>query len=129
MKGFFLWILLSAFGMISVARVAAVDEIKLYDAKGKRDPFIPLVTPTTKVTSGLLTIESIDDIVVEGIVYDPPKGSVVIANGSVMREGEEVGVTKVIGIRPNGAVFSIGGTEAFKPLYAQPEEMEKGKAG
>ena len=98
----------------------------MYDAHSKRDPFVPLVTLSTKVSSGLLGVESIDEIVVEGVVYDANKGSIVIANGSVLKEGEEFGNVKVVAIKPNGAVFSINGAQDFKPLYQQQEET-KGK--
>ena len=111
--------------MIYPSYVAAADSGKaVYDPHGKRDPFMPLVTLATKVSSGLLGVENIDEIVVEGIVYDPKKGSIVIASGSVLKEGEEFGNVKVVSIKPNGAEFSINGVQAFKALY---QEEPKGK--
>ena len=69
---FFLWIVLPAFGMIyPLCTIKADEQHVLYDAHGKRDPFVPLVTLSTKVSSGLLGVESIDEIMVEGVVYDP----------------------------------------------------------
>ena len=63
-----------------------------------------------------MSVETIEELSVEGIVYDP-KGSVVIVNGTVLKEGEELGAVKVLKIQENGALFSINGVESFKPLY------------
>lgn len=120
----FLWILSVGFGMIYPSyRTGAAEQVS-YDSHGKRDPFMPLVTLTSRVASGLVGIENSDDIMVEGIVFDPKKGSVVIINGSVLKEGEEFGNLKVLKIRPDGAIFSVNGTECYKPLYQQETKKE-----
>jgi hypothetical protein len=123
---FFLWILFFAFGMILSESAAFCEDIA-YNSHGKRDPFVPLVTLTTREASGLLGVESVDEILVEGIVYDPKKGSVVIVNGTVLKEKEELGNVKVMEIKPNGATFSVNGVEGFKPLYQ--EETRKDLSG
>ena len=110
--------------MICEAKVAVTTEQASYDAHGKRDPFVPLVTLTTKQAAGLLGVESIDEIVIEGIVYDPKHGSVVVVNGSILKEGEDLGNVKVIRIQPDGAVFSINGTEEFKTMYSEDTEKK-----
>lgn len=115
----FLWILLLSFGMICSVEAEPPDAETLYNSHGKRDPFLPLVTLTTKESSGLLGVESIDEIVVEGIVYDPKNGSIVIVNGSVLKEGEDIGNVKVLEIKPNGATFSVNGMEGFKAMYEE----------
>ena len=44
----------------------------LYNARGKRDPFVPLVTKETRQTaSGLVGVENVEEISIEGIIYDP----------------------------------------------------------
>jgi hypothetical protein len=58
-------------------------------------------------------------------VYDPKKGSVVILNGSVLKEGEQLGSVKVLKIEKNGVRLSLGGSETFKALY---QEESKGKS-
>src|SRR3989338_5005104 len=100
---FFLWNLLLAFGMICVAGTLFADEKTSYNARGRRDPFIPLVTLTMKSSSSnLLGIDNIEDLTVEGVVYDPKQGSVVIVNGAVLREGEELGGVKVLKVESKG---------------------------
>ena len=121
---FFLWLFLVPFGIILLFSSSCPAEESLYTAKGKRDPFAQLITTGTRQTSGgLLSVESAEEITVEGIVYAGHKDSIVIANGSVMKEGDEVGNVKVLEIKPEGAVFSINGVEAYKPLYQ--EEIKK----
>ena len=121
---FFLWLFLASFGIIQVFVSPCAAEESLYTAKGKRDPFIQLVTTNARqAAGGLLSVESAEEITVEGIVYAGHKDSIVVANGSVMKEGDEVGNVKVLEIKPEGAVFSVNGVEAYKPLYQ--EEIKK----
>ncbi len=124
----FLWILPVAFGMIFLDIFnAAASEQTLYSAKGKRDPFVQLITMTSRVAAGLVGVETLDEISIEGIIYDSKKGSVVIANGSVLREGEELGSVKVVKIKPDGAIFSVNGVEGYKAMY-QDENRDKNRA-
>ena len=124
---FFLWYLLFSFGMILVSDFpGASAETEGYDAHGQRDPFVPLVTSTMKASSsGLLGIESIENLIIEGIVYDPKHGSVVIVNGAILKEGEMMGNVKVLQIKPDGATFSVNGTEGFKPMYQEDSKTTK----
>ena len=112
---------LSAFGMIFLSPSVYVADDSVYDAHGRRDPFVPLVTASTHISSGLVSVESPEELNVEGIVYDP-HGSIVVINGTVLKEGEELGAVKVLKIKPDGALFTVNGIEVFKPLY---EETKK----
>ena len=115
---FFLWNVCLAFGIIFLESYAWAAPQELYDARGKRDPFVPLVTATSRQTaSGLVGVESLDEITLQGIVFDPKNGSMVIANDSMMKEGEEQGAVKVLKIEAGGALFSVNGIEGFKEQY------------
>ena len=105
-----------ASGMIFMGFAATAAEEGLYSPHGKRDPFVSLVTNATRVSSGLVSVENIEELNVEGIVYDS-KGSIVVVNGTVLKEGEEFGAVKVLKIKPDGALFSVNGVETFKSLY------------
>lgn len=122
---FFLWIVWLAFGIISNDREVRAEAA--YDPHGKRDPFTPLVTMTSKESSGLLGAESPDELTIEGIVYDPKKGSVIVVNGSVLKEGEEVGKMKVVKIRPDGALILFNGSEVYKSMYEERREGQQGE--
>jgi hypothetical protein len=119
-----LWILLPAFGTLFLCGGSFAEEEILYDPHAKRDPFMPLVTANSRDASGLVGIETADDIRIEGIVYDP-KGSVVIVNGSLMKEGEESVNLKVVSIKPTGVLFLINGVEEFRPLYREESNKEE----
>ncbi len=113
----FLWILLVASGtLIAIGSVTAADSSTLYDARGKRDPFVPVYAAAVGQSSGILAIESIDEVIVEGIVYDPKQGSIVIVNGTVLKEKEEAGNVKIVKIKPDGVLISVNGVEGFKSI-------------
>ncbi|MGH7197807.1 MAG: hypothetical protein ACREH5_03600 [Candidatus Omnitrophota bacterium] len=104
--------------ILSASELFAAEEV-LYDAAGKRDPFVPLFAVGGGEGGDLLSVNSVDELRVEGVVYDPAQGSIVVANGTVLKEGQEVGSVKVIRVGPKGAVFSVNGIEEFKPLYEE----------
>ena len=123
---FFWWNLLLAFGMISVSGALMAAEKSMYNAHGKRDPFTPLVTSTMKSSfSNLLGVDTIDDLVIEGVVYDPQHGSVVIVNGTILKEGEELGGVKVVKVNVNGAFFLINDVSGFKEIYQEEPANKK----
>ena len=117
---FFLWNLSICFGMILVSSISYAAEKSLYDARGKRDPFTPLVTSTMKSSSSnLLGVDNIENIMVEGVVFDPQHGSLAIVNGTILKEGEELAGVKVLRIKSNGVHFLVNGTEGFKEIYQE----------
>lgn len=122
---FFLWILLAVFGIILPERGLTADQKVGYDAHGRRDPFVPLVTLASKAAAGLTAVESAEDLTIEGVVYDPKRGSIVVVNGSVMKEGEELGNVKVLEIKSNGAWFLVSGTRAFKSIHQNDAQNER----
>lgn len=122
----FLWILSFVFGIILCIDAVGAEAPAQYSAKGRRDPFMPLITQTSRQSPGLIGVESIEDISIEGVVYDPKNASMVIVNGSVLKEGEEQGSVKVLKIQSDGALFSVNGIESFKYQY-QPENAKKNK--
>ena len=124
----FLWHVCPAFGMIFFSVCAGASPEELYDAHGKRDPFVPLVTQTTRqASSGLIGVESLDEISIQGIVYDPKNGSMVIANDSLLKEGEEQGAVKVLKIEAGGALFSVNGVEGYKAEYQSEQPKKDGR--
>lgn len=121
----FMWTLISAFGIIICESDVRAGEDIFYNAHGRRDPFIPLVTQAARTSSGLAGVETAEEVTIEGVVYDPEHGSVVVINGSVLKEGEESGSVKVLRIRSDGAWFLINGAQVFKPMYQSETQKEK----
>lgn len=69
----------------------------VYDSKGKRDPFIPLVTSEGNIVE-IEPEEEIPGINLEGIIYDPNGESYAIVNKMVVKTQDTIGDYKVFKI-------------------------------
>ena len=66
------------------------DEPFVYQ-KGGRDPFSPLVTREGKFIQGEGGGVALEDVVLEGIVWDPRGESMAMMNGRIVRKGDRIG--------------------------------------
>ncbi len=76
----------------------------VYDAKGERNPFMPLVTPEgrfIKIKPRSLT----EGLELEGIIYDKVSMSYAIVNGQVVKVGDFVGNYQVLKIEEKKVIF------------------------
>ncbi len=79
----------------------------VYDPRGKRNPFIPLVTPEGR----LLKLDKQRDqdqpggLAVEGIIYDKLGRSFAIVNANVIGIGDMIGDYQVLKIIDNKVIF------------------------
>jgi len=82
-----------------------------YDAKGKRDPFIPLISGSGGggYASDAYEASAAEDIRLEGIVWDDVKGSIAIINGEIAKEGDLVGSIKILKINKDNVIFDVSG--------------------
>lgn len=90
-----------------------------YNAKGRRNPFIPLVTSDGR----LLKLEKEGDasgLLLEGIIYDKYGRSYAIVNGEIVKIGDAIGDYQVLKIENNKVIFIKEG---------QPMEVELKKGG
>jgi len=99
--------------------ILAQGEFK-YDAKGKRNPFIPLVTPDGRLISSLEKKEGAAGLSLEGIIYDKGGLSYVIVNGVVVKIGDKVGDYQVLRIEENKVTFIKDG----EPLAVELKKEE-----
>ena len=76
----------------------------LYDVKGKRDPFIPLVTPDGRLLK-LEQEEGVVGLLLEGIIYDKNGTSCAIVNSEIVRIGDKVGEFQVLKIEEKRVIF------------------------
>jgi len=104
--------------LLLIAPLFAAEEA-FYDAQTLRDPFVPLFAAGGGEAADLFAVNSVDELSVEGIVYDPKGGSIVVVNGTVLKEGQQAGNVKVVKIEPKGATLSVNEIEEFKPLYEE----------
>lgn len=80
-----------------------------YNSKGKRDPFTPLIGEgAIYEVKQAVDINSIEDVSLEGILYDEKGGSSVILNGMVLKEGNKIGAVVVDKIEPKKVILLIG---------------------
>lgn len=68
-------------------------EIK-YDAGGRPDPMVPLIGPGGQIKKGF----NASGLNIEGIIFDPGAGSLVLINGEFYRQGDSVNGANVISI-------------------------------
>lgn len=60
-----------------------------YDAAGKRNPFIPLITPDGRLLN-LDTVVTETGLVLEGVIFDQQGESFALINGKVFKVGDSV---------------------------------------
>ncbi len=93
--------------MFLIAGFLFAEEVYEYEAKSRRDPFVPLVSERGVYASDAYGISGIADIRLEGIVWDNTKTSIAIVNGEIVEEGQEIGSVKVLKIERDAVVFEV----------------------
>jgi len=67
------------------------ESIFAYQAAGRRDPFAPLVSKDGKLLVTYGVINSIKDVVLQGVLYDENGESIAILNDMPLKEDETIG--------------------------------------
>ena len=98
---------------------AGAEEQFLYDSKGKRDPFVPLVGVTAKSVESLQDVVTIEDVDLQGIAYDAKGKLVAIINGEMVRVGEGGGRLIVKDISDDSVILSIDDEEYKLNIYEE----------
>ena len=80
-----------------------------YNSKSKRDPFVPLISESGGYASDAYEASAIEDIRLEGIVWDDAKGSIAIINGEIVKEGDSLGAIKILKINRDSVIFDANG--------------------
>ncbi len=98
-----------------------------YQAKGKRDVFVPLVTADGRRihppgTDEEETISGLDGLVLQGLVFDPKAEAYALINGHIVREQEEIGGIKVLKIEPTTVKILADGKPVQLTVYQPTEE-------
>lgn len=112
--------------VLFVAPLPAAGE---YQAKGKRDPFVPLLTAEGQrlYPPGLDEEEEAEGLVkvsLQGIVFDPKAESYAIINGRIVRRHEEIDGMKVLEIKPSAVVLLIEGKPHSVTVRQATEENQ-----
>ena len=90
--------------LFTLRAICYTQEQFTYDAKGKRNPFIPLVTPDGRLLK-LDKEETTGELSIEGIIYDKNGRSYAIVNETVLGIGDFVSGYQVLKIEENKVIF------------------------
>lgn len=90
----------------------AASEVFVYDSHNRHDPFLPLVSKDGRIlireTEGAKTI---NDVSLQGILWDPNGASYAVLNGEPIKEGEEFEGLEVVRIAKDYVVVRFAGEE------------------
>lgn len=105
--------ILRGVAVLLVLAVGASVVEAAYQAHGKRDPFVPLLTASGQRIhppgGDEETATGAARVALQGIVYDPKTESYAILNGRVMRLGETIDGITVTAITPTTVTVMMNG--------------------
>ena len=101
----------------------AEEEPFVYQRSG-RDPFLPWVTNEGKLIQGEGGFSSLEDVVLEGIIWDPKGGSFAMMSGRILRKGDRIGRFEVLAIGKDVVTLKAG-EEAYTLRLEKPEVGEE----
>ncbi len=100
-----------------------------YLPKGKRDPFVALLTPEGQrvYPPGLdeQAANGLSELTLQGIVYDPNAQSYAVINGQVVEEQAEVDGVKILKIEPTSVTVLIEGQTSQLTLKEAAKEDQR----
>lgn len=88
------------------------EKAVVYDSNGKRDPFLPLVSPEGALIN-FEPLNQVSEVNLEGIIYDEGGKSFAIINSKVVKTGDRIGSIEVVDIQKNRVVL-LKGSEMFE---------------
>jgi len=98
-----------------------------YNAKGKRDPFVPLIGRAIPIIVTLKEVLSPNELTLEGIAIGAGGKQIAILNGQMVRENDRFGALLIKKISQKRVEFSIEGKD-YKMNIREPEEkIDSGK--
>jgi len=115
-------IIISVFLFFASIIIAGAQDQYVYESKGKRDPFIALVTSDGRLLKLDVSEEVKGDLNLEGIIYDKNGVSFAIVNGGVVKIGDIVGDNQVLKIEKDKIIFIKDG--ATFDLELKKEEIK-----
>jgi hypothetical protein len=90
---------------------AVYGALSIYESKGKRDPFVPLVGFERGTYADLSEVSSPDDLVLEGIAKGAGGKRVAIINGQMLKENSKIGNLEIIKVSDRSVTVLIAGTQ------------------
>lgn len=96
----------------------------VYDSKGKRDPFVPLIGQERVMSASLDTIVSPEDLKLEGIATVAGAKRIAIINGQMVKDNDKFGVLTIKSISRDHVEILLEGKDYTLTL----QESEKNNA-
>jgi hypothetical protein len=97
-----------------------------YDAKGRRDPFLPLVWNGKLITPIGQRLSEGAQPELDGILFDPAGDSIALVNGQEARVGEVIGGYRVVEIRQDAVVLEGGEGPVVLRIFEPPPDSSAG---
>ena len=94
--------------ILIIASYAFAQDEFVYDAKGKRNPFIPLVTPDGQLIK-LQEEEKKSELSLKGIIYDKSGDSFAIINDEVVKTGDNFLNNQIVKIEEHKVIINKNG--------------------
>jgi hypothetical protein len=122
--------------MVMAAACAIADSVHcagkadgnfVYDSKGRRDPFAPLVGQERSSGTGLESVASFDDLKLEGIAVGAGGRQVAIINGQMVKEKDKFGSLSIKKISRKTVELSIENRDYTLTLQEPEKENAPGK--
>jgi len=98
---------------------SVAEEAYIYDNRGKRDPFVPLVGVKVNIADSLEDVMNIDDVYLQGVAIDSKGARVAILNGEMIKEGDTSGRVALKKIAENSVTLSIDNDEYTINMYEE----------
>ena len=92
-------------GCLFLSVASAQDKEFTYDSKGKRDPFIALVTPDGRLLKLEDQAQENTTLNLEGIIFDNNGMSYALVNSEALRVGDTIGEYQVLKIEKDKVSF------------------------
>lgn len=99
-----------------------------YHPRGKRDPFVPLMTLNGQRIYPPGTDDGgVSNLTLQGIVYEPRGGSYAVINDQIVREQDEIEGMKVLKIEQGSVTILSKGNEVQLTIHSAVPEEEAGQ--
>jgi len=112
-------VLICSILLLLTCSTSVAEEAYIYDNRGKRDPFVPLVGVKVNIADSLEDVMNIDDVYLQGVAIDSKGARVAILNGEMIKEGDTSGRVALKKIAENSVTLSIDNDEYTINMYEE----------